>query len=404
MRRNGSATLLGAFVVVAFAMFMFSASAFGQTNDVLYSFTGGSDGSGPSRSLVADAAGNLYSSTAFGGISSSFGGNGVVYELSPAGGGLWTESVLYEFAGGSDGYWSSSGVILDAAGNLYGTTEYGGTGLQGTVYELSPASGGGWTHTVLHNFGGGLTDGEIPENIILDAAGNLYGTTVGGGPNNRGTAFELSPAAGGGWTETVIQFFSDTPSGPLVMDHYGNLYGTTQGGGTASQGSVYELRRGTRGWALRTLYSFLGGTDGSNPQTGVSLGANGHLYGITMQGGRAGTGTFFELIPSTGGNWTETRWYSFGSRTSDPTFPTSPLTAQGAKSFWGASAAGGTSGCGGIFNLTLGNSGWQERNVYNSDCIGAGPLSVGFVDSAGDLFGAGAGGTFGAGDIFEFIK
>jgi|HubBroStandDraft_1064217.scaffolds.fasta_scaffold00445_10 uncharacterized repeat protein (TIGR03803 family) len=402
MRRGNPKTFLGAFVVLACSAVMFCASALGQTNSVLYSFTGGSDGSGPSRALVSDAAGNLYGTTSVGGISSAEGGNGVVFELSPVGGGLWAETVLYSFAGGSDGYWPTSGVIFDAAGNLLGVTEYGGADLQGTVYELSTASGGGWTHTVLYSFAGG-SDGAIPESLIFDTSGNLYGTTVGGGTNNGGTAFELSPATGG-WSETVIARFPDPPTGPLAMDSNGNLYGTTDGGGTASQGSVYKLTHTAHGWELRTLYSFLGGTDGSNPQTGVSLGANSHLYGLTMQGGTAGTGTFFELVPGAGGNWTETLLYSFGSRRGDPTDPTSALTAEGPKTFWGASASGGTSGCGGIFNLTLGSSGWQERNVYESDCVGAGPLGVAIVGSTGDLFGPGAGGIYGAGDIYEFMK
>jgi uncharacterized repeat protein (TIGR03803 family) len=403
MRHRNPKTFLGALVVLAFATFTFSDSALGQTNSILYSFSGGSDGSGPSRALVSDAVGNLYGTTSFGGISSAEGGNGVVFELSPAGGGLWTETALYSFAGGSDGFWPTSGVIFDAAWNLFGVTEYGGADLQGTVYELSPASGGGWTHTVLYSFAGG-NDGAIPESLILDTVGNLFGTTVAGGTNNAGTAFELSPAAGGGWTETVIQRFSDPPTGPLAMDHNGNLYGTTDGGGTAGQGSVYGLRHTTHGWELRTLYSFQGGTDGSNPQTGVNLGEGGHLYGLTMQGGTAASGTFFELVSGAGGNWTETRLYSFGSRPADPTTPTSALTAEGAKSFWGASASGGTSGCGGIFNLTLGSSGWQERNVYESDCVGAGPLGVAIVGSEGHLFGPGAGGIYGAGDIYEFMK
>jgi uncharacterized repeat protein (TIGR03803 family) len=401
MRSTHLQTFLTAFVVLALALFP-SSSALGQTTSMLYSFTGGSDGDGPSRPLVFDSAGNLYGTAFAGGIATSQGGNGVVFELSPLGEGQWTETVLYSFAGGSDGYWASSGVIFDAVGNLYGTTEYGGANGDGTVYELSPASGGGWTHTVLYSFAGGH-DGAFPGSVIFDSAGNLYGTTQADGAYKRGTAFELSPVTGGGWTETVLLSLPDTPSGPLVIDQNGTLYGTTQAGGSASQGSVYRLRQTSGGWRFNTLYSFLGGTDGSNPEGGVILVAA-HLYGVTMQGGSVGTGTFYELTPVAGVGWSETQVYSFGSRKADPIYPTATVTTQGERTFWGASAAGGTSGCGGIFKLSLGSSGWQERNVYDSNCVGSGPLGVAAVDSAGDLFGVGAGGIYGAGDIYELVR
>ena len=376
-------------------------NAHAQTLNTLYNFTGGSDGSGPNDGMVFDAVGNLYSTTLAGGISTDKGGNGVVFELSPAGGGVWTETVLYEFAGGTaDGYWPFYGVVFDKNGNLFGTTAYGGASGQGTVFELSPKSGGGWTETVLYNFTGG-SDGALPmTGVILDAAGNLYGVTVTGGAAQRGTAFQLSPA-GGVWTFTLIQTFSHTPSGPLVIDPSGRLFGTTQNGGTAGQGSVYRLTNSPGGWKFRTLYSFLGGSDGSDPQTGVTLVPNGHLVGVTGGGGSKSTGTAFELVPGAGGVWTENQLYSFGTRKADPIYPSRPLTVGLSKGLWGASVSGGNAGSGGVFSLTHSSSGWQERNVFESGI--AGPVAISAVDSSGSLFGPGFGGTYGAGSVVQLV-
>jgi uncharacterized repeat protein (TIGR03803 family) len=179
-----------------------------------------------------------------------------VFELTPAAGGGWTEKVLHNFnENGTDGALPRAPLIFDAAGNLYGTTEYGGTYYDsdlGTVFELTPTAGGGWTETVLHNFNG--TDGEFPySSLIFDGAGNLYGTTSAGGTYSSclsgyycGTVFELTPAAGGGWTETVLHSFGNgtdgySPSAGLIFDAAGNLYGTTPHGGTYEGGTVFEV-------------------------------------------------------------------------------------------------------------------------------------------------------------------
>jgi uncharacterized repeat protein (TIGR03803 family) len=157
----------------------------------------------------------------------------------------WYEKVLHSFNGG-DGANPAAGLIFDAAGNLYGTTTGGGTSGYGTVFELTPMGGGGWTETILYSFGNG-TDGAIPyAGLIFDAAGNLYGTTFGGGPyGGAGTVFELTPTAGGGWTETVLHSFNGgdgaNPVAGLIFDAAGNLYGTTTGGGTYGGGTAFEL-------------------------------------------------------------------------------------------------------------------------------------------------------------------
>jgi uncharacterized repeat protein (TIGR03803 family) len=170
---------------------------------VLYRFLGGTDGAQPQGGdLLFDQAGNIYGTTQGGGSEN----NGTVYELTPSGGG-WTESILYRFTGGNDGGGPLSGLISDGAGNLYGTTVGGGAYGWGTVYELTPSSSG-WLIYVLYSFTGG-SDGEAAiGGVIFDASGNLYGTTNGGGaggcPNGCGTLFELSPSIYGGWTYSLL--------------------------------------------------------------------------------------------------------------------------------------------------------------------------------------------------------
>src|SRR5271165_2985890 len=231
------------------------------TEKVLYSFQGGApDGANPERvTLVWDAKGNLYGTTKFGGAYGSGTTGGTVFELSPGTGGAWTEKLLYSFGSGTDAAEPVAGVTLDAAGNLFGTTLYGGIYGGGTVYELSPAAGGTWTEKVLHSFNQDGTDGKNPyDPVVLDSQGNVYGTTYGGGayPNYFGIVFELSPSASGEWTEQVLHTFTgdpygaapvpdgDFPYGGLVFDAAGNLYGTTSGGGTNSfglYGTVFEI-------------------------------------------------------------------------------------------------------------------------------------------------------------------
>jgi uncharacterized repeat protein (TIGR03803 family) len=183
-------------------------------------------------------------------------GCGVTFELSPpsGGGGPWTESVLYSFTGGNDGSEPYFGLIFDSSGNLYGTTSRGGAKSAGVAFELSPPSGGSgpWSETTLYGFTGG-SDGGYPEaGLILDSQGNLYGTTDSGGTGTAGVAFELSPPSSGGspWNETVLHPFTDGsdggyPQAGLVFDSLGNLYGTAFDGGTYGAGVVFELATAT---------------------------------------------------------------------------------------------------------------------------------------------------------------
>jgi uncharacterized repeat protein (TIGR03803 family) len=231
--------------------------------------------------LTFDQAGNIYGTVPC--------CNGTVYELTPGG----TPTALYCFTGGNDGGNPQSGVIFDRAGNLYGTTALGGTGRGGTVFELSP-SGSGWTEKVLYNFQGS-TDGASPiGGLIFDSSGNLYGTTNVGGANNGGTVFELSPSGGGNWTFHLLysldyigsfDFVLYGPTGTLAMDSSGSLYGTTIGDGPFASGSVFKLTPSNDGWIYTDLHDFHGGADGYNPFGNVVLDASGNVYGRAGVGG-----------------------------------------------------------------------------------------------------------------------
>jgi uncharacterized repeat protein (TIGR03803 family) len=264
------------------------------THTVIYSFHGGSDGENPFSGIVFDKAGNLYGTTSGGGAS----GQGTVYELTPSNGG-WTESILYSFTGGADGGAPIGTPILDASGNLYGTTVQGGISFYGVVFELSP-SGSGWTETVLHRFNYHV-DGDTPEGgLIFDPSGNLYGTTSDGGPNNAGTVFMLTPS-NGSWNLTTLYAFSGNggtgPTDTLLRDAAGNLYGTTGGLG-GSPGFVFELKSsGGGGWTYVVLHSFHYDDGGCVPWAGVISDAGGNLYGTNTENGADFAGTVYELTP-----------------------------------------------------------------------------------------------------------
>jgi uncharacterized repeat protein (TIGR03803 family) len=257
--------------------------------NVLYSFTGGSDGALPFAGVIADAAGNLYGTT----IDNGAGGQGTVFQLDPLG----TLTVLYSSDEGSP--WA--GLLADAAGNLYGTIDAGDG--PGTVFQLTPSG----TLSVLYRFTG--RDGAVPHGrLIADAAGNLYGTTHNGGAYiGYGTVFQLTPSG----TLNVLHSFTGGsdgayPEAGVIADAAGNLYGTTYGGGAGGQGTVFQVDpSGT----LTVLHSFTGGSDGGHPVAGLLADAAGNLYGTTAGGASTkcaqGCGTVFELTapPSfTGGH------------------------------------------------------------------------------------------------------
>jgi len=254
---------------------------------VLHNFGRPTTGGLPYAGVIRDAAGNLYGTTASGGAANA----GVVYKLDATG----RESVLYTFTGGTDGGNPNAGVIRDAAGNLYGTTSGGGTANAGMVYKLDAAG----LETMLYSFTGGADGGYPYGGVIRDAAGNLYGTTAFGGTANAGVVYKLEPVAGGAgqWLETVLYSFTGAADGHqpiagVIRDSVGNLYGTTYVGGTAGFGVVYKLD--TAGQET-VLYSFTGGPDGGYPYAGVIRDAAGNLYGTTYYYGTAGFGVVYKL-------------------------------------------------------------------------------------------------------------
>jgi len=257
------------------------------TKTTIYDFGMGSDGCEPQGGLVFDASGNLYGATRSGGTD----GFGTVFELKPSVGGDWTESVIHSFAGaGSDGAYPLAGLAADAAGNFYGTTVWGGTGNVGSVYELSPSSDGTWTESVLYSFSANVA---IPKSKLwVDASGNLFGTASDDGENGPGAAFELTKNSQGAWQQTVLHIFGgkrdgERPFSDLFQDANGSLYGTTYIGGQGGAGTVYKLTPNSGGgWSFETLNSF-SGKDGNAPYDGVVyVGANfGTLYALDATSG-----------------------------------------------------------------------------------------------------------------------
>ena len=256
------------------------------TEDLVHCFAGNDDGSMPFSNIIFDAQGKMYGTTSEGGSDS-----GTVFGIIPSGSG-WTESILYDVGG-----LPFAGLTIDHSGNLYGVNYEGGQG-SGTVFELTP-SGSGWTRTVLHTFSGGA-DGSNPlGGLLLDAAGNLFGSTIASGANGGGTIFELSPS-GGGWTFNVIASLQGGagPGSTLTLDAVGNLYGTTLTDGALGCGTVFRLSPSGQGWMYTSLHEFQCGNDGITPVGGVTLDASGNLYGTAAEGGASNGGLVWEITPN----------------------------------------------------------------------------------------------------------
>jgi uncharacterized repeat protein (TIGR03803 family) len=269
------------------------------TETVLHSFTDKQDGIQPGSAVIFDRAGNLYGVTNYGGAHRY----GIAYQLAPQADGTWKETILHSFANSKyDGRTPYASLTLDAAGHVYGSTLAGGTYGNGTVFELAQKNGGGWSYRLLYEFPDSGSDGDSPYgSLTFDAAGNLYGTTGFGGADDRGLVFKLSPEPGGTWKETVLYSFNNSTDGGLptagvIFDPSGNLYGITNAHGPYNAGSVFELSPAVGGsWMETLLYTFTGQTDGGRPEAGVVLDNGGNLFGTTEMGG-TGYGTVFEII------------------------------------------------------------------------------------------------------------
>lgn len=326
----------------------------------IYTFKG-PEGARPYARLILDAAGNLYGTTRDGGPS----GDGTVFRLTPpvAGNGAWTLKTLHNFTGDKDGRYPLSALVFGQDGDLYGTTGYGGAKNAGTAFKLKKPAvpTGPWVYTLLHSFSG--TDGAaIAAGLVFDSAGNLYGTANAGGLHKLGVVFKLQhPGAGKtAWGELTLHHFAQctcdgaNPLAALIIDSAGNLYGTTDGGGANSAGAIFKLEPPTKskpGWTYGLIYS-LAFANGIYPDGSLTLDAAGNLYGTTSEGGSAKDGTVFRLNHPAAGKtaWTETTLHVFGG--ADGAGSSSNVIFDKAGSLYGTTSAGGSADAGTVFRLT----------------------------------------------------
>jgi uncharacterized repeat protein (TIGR03803 family) len=368
---------------------------------VLYNFTGGADGATPRAALILDPVGNLYGTALQGGEGCGIGTCGLVFELDSTG----KETVLHSFSG-PDGAYPEAGLLRDSVGNLYGTTSEGGSG-HGLVFKLDPTTG---KETVLYAFTGGADGGVPAGDLIQDSAGNLYGTTPGGGDfsinpctiDGCGVVFKLDPTTG---RETVLYTFTGgedggVPAGDLIQDSAGNLYGITEAGGDPTFffaegcGVVFKLDPTTGKETV--LYTFTGGADGGKPSNKLFLDDAGILYGATARGGSfggcpsLGCGVIFQLDPATG---TETVLYTFTGG-ADGGVPSAGVIRESAGNFYGTTSAGGSpevcgdGGCGVVYKLTITPNFLLSSSALTPGTVSPGGSSTSTVDvNAIDGFG-----------------
>jgi len=257
------------------------------TNTIIHAFAGyPADGALPSGNVVFDATGNVYGTT------TENAGPGSIFELTRSNGG-WTESIIPSPNAGP----FSAGLAIDTVGNLYGASLYGSQNGRedGSIFQLVP-SGSGWTTNILYSFTGGA-DGKFPMGgVVLDHAGNIYGTTYEGGTESGGTVFQLAPS-NGGYTFHLLCSFSGNrgPQSALTIDAAGNLYGTTEYDGDGSAGSAFKVTNTGAGWTCTTLYNFQLGNGGLAPVGGLTVDANGNIFGTASGGGANGNGVIFEI-------------------------------------------------------------------------------------------------------------
>jgi uncharacterized repeat protein (TIGR03803 family) len=390
-----------------------SQAAKAQTYKVIYNFTGGADGQDPEAGLTMDKAGNLYGTTT--GLYSYMG---TAFKLSPKGSD-WVFNLLYSFSGGSDGADPWARVIFGPDGSLYGTTHYGGGGPCrdiygtgcGTVFNLRPPPRActtalcPWSETVLYPFMAG-SDGGYPlfGDLVFDQTGNLYGTTSYFGAGNAGTVYMLAPS-NGIWMESVLYPFTGgndggVPAAGLIFDKAGNLYGTTAGGGSGGAGTVFQLTPSGSGWAENVLHSFQEASEGGFPNGGLIFDQSGTLYtlyGTTITGGPGGGGTVFSLTLSNG-KWVYTLLYPF-SGTSGNGGPWASLTMDPAGNLYGTTVNNG--GYGSVFKLTKTGSTWAYKSLHDftGGSDGGLPVSNVIMDAAGNLYGTASYGGTGSGCV-----
>jgi uncharacterized repeat protein (TIGR03803 family) len=406
----------------------FSSKALALPITALYSFcsqTNCTDGSKPNAALLMDSSGNLYGSAYAGGTNRN---GGVIFELTPAGNGRWRYHLVHTFC--TENYCPDAGspiapLIIDAAGNLYGTTSGGYSGQPGVVFELIPnRAHTRWKFKVLYEFGQDTSDGKHPgwgaltyagasSGAVYDGSSPLFGVTNGGGSNGYGTAFELTRTSRGGWRETVLHNFclqpcadGQIPEGGLTLDGKGNLYGTTVVGGVNNGGTVFELTPdGTGKWNETVLYSFCSQTDcadGADPYATLIMDAAGSLFGTAAYGGANNqNGVVFKLTPN-GPQYQYSIVYSFCGQANcaDGARPVGGLLMNAKGTLFGTALLGGI-GNGTAFAI---DSGFQVLHSFRVK-QGAVPASGLIFDGAGNLLGtATEGGANNYGAVFELKR
>ncbi|HWE06283.1 MAG TPA: choice-of-anchor tandem repeat GloVer-containing protein [Rhizomicrobium sp.] len=355
---------------------------------VLYNFAGSSDGGDPFAGLIRDSAGNLYGTADYGGTAFA----GAVFKVAPDG----TETVLYSFSGGADGAQPFSALVRDKAGNLYGTTTMGGSANAGVVFKLDP----GGTETVLHNFIGG-TDGTTPTGGLLeDKGGNFYGTASQGGTSNAGVLFKI----GAKGKYSILHTFTGAANDgkyptytSLLMDSVGALYGVTEEGGAANGGILYKFSKTGK---LTILHSFMGGTtDGCNVLGTPFIDGNGTFYGTTSSCGASSLGTVWMV--SANGN--ETVLHSFAGGTTDGEYPLAGVIVDASGNIYGNTETGGASNFGTVYGISPNGTFALLHSFDGAD--GKFPYGSFVRTARGTLFGTTQnGGTIGYGTVWKMRK
>jgi len=403
-RRFCPKILVGTSALIVVLFWILPAQA--QTLTVLHTFSGG-DGQYPYSGVAIDAGGRLYGTTSRGGANQ----NGVVYELKHVNS-AWVETILQNFGSGAGGFLPEAAPVFGPSGILYGTTLLGGSGQNGVLYSLRPpatvctAVSCPWMESVLWAFQGFDTDGANPANgaLTFDSSGNGYDTTSEGGSSNNGTVYEISKQ-GGQWTETVLYSFGTgqndgtMPLHNVVLDSAGNLYGTTYTGGTMGGGTVFELSPSGSNWTERIIANF---PAGSAPQAGLIIDRAGNLYGAT-DGVGTSSAEVFELSPS-GSNWTLTALHTFSTNIYD-IGPVGNLVMDHSGNLYGATYTLGAHSKGNIFELSPSGNSWTYTDLYDftGGSDGSGPMGDLNMDSSGNLYGTTQLGGNGYGVVWELV-
>jgi uncharacterized repeat protein (TIGR03803 family) len=401
------------FRVFALVAILTSISAGAQTFQVLHAFAPPPTDASPGGPIMLNPQGDIFFDSGIGGGTTDCGtsGCGAVFELSK-GYGRWRETTLFSFGAvnGSSVY-PSGALSMDLSGNIYGTQGDGGDPLCncGAVYQLTHYAAG-WSETLLHNFLGGTSDGMHPYGLVRDSAGNFYGSTVGGGINNNGTIFEMTPNSDGTWNYSVIHYFAygsnnfdgSIPAGPLTIDALGDIHGTTISGGLWGYGIAFRLSPSNGAWTETVLFNFP--LDyGSTPQPwGVVQDAAGNLYGATITGGAYALGTIYKLTPALG-FWNRTILHTFTGN-DDGANPFGGFAIDATGALYGASELGGSFGYGNIYKFARVQGQWKQTPLhqFTSGTDGGRPINGVVLDWRGNIYGStDLGGTHGYGTAFE---